>query len=44
MYKMIFRRYANEDTNIKFLEIENGDLRRTIDTIKDLVLTNMIGE
>ena len=42
MYQMIFRHYANENNDIKFFEIENNNLNTTINTIKDVILTNMV--
>lgn len=44
MYQQIFRDYAEKDTDIKFFELENNDLQATVNTIKDLILSGMIGE
>lgn len=37
MYKYIFRHYANLNTDIKFFEVENGDLNATVNTIKCII-------
>ena len=37
MYKNIFRHYANLNTDIKFFEVENGDLNATVNTIKNII-------
>lgn len=37
MYKNIFRHYANLNTDIKFFEVENGDLNATVNTIKCII-------
>ena len=44
MYETIFRNYARENNSIKFFEIENDVLDRTVNTIKDLILSGMLGD
>lgn len=43
-YRDEMRLLAKECQSVKVLEIPNDDLQKTVDTIKDLVLTNMIGD
>lgn len=43
-YQLELRALANGNNDIKCFEIENNDLDKTVNTIKDLILTNMIGE
>ena len=43
-YKKEMKILAEETKNIKVFEIENDNLSRTVSTIKDIILTGMIGE
>jgi thymidylate kinase len=43
-YQLELRALANRDNEIRCFEIENDDLDKTVNTIKELILTNMIGE
>ena len=43
-YKKEIKRLANTTENVKCFTIENKELETTINTIMDLILTNMIGE
>lgn len=43
-YQLEIRKIAKRDNNIKVFEIENDNLDKTIETIKELILSGMIGE
>lgn len=43
-YQKEFMNLAKMNTSIKVYEIENDNLPRTVSTIKDIILTGMIGE
>ena len=43
-YQKEFMNLAKMNTGIKVYEIENDNLPRTVNTIKDIILTGMIGE
>jgi hypothetical protein len=43
-YQIELRALAKRNNNIRCFEIENDVLDKTVNTIKDLILTNVIGE
>ena len=43
-YKKEIKRLANTTENVKCFTIENKELETTINTIMDMILTDMIGE
>lgn len=43
-YQKEFRYLAKQKTDIKVYEIENNNLERTVNTIKDIILGNFLGD
>ena len=44
IYKDEMRLLVEDTEDVKVFEIENNDLRKTVDTIKDIILDKMVGE